>query len=95
MMITEDGFVKEDATIEVSGFEYANLIRRAEHYKNIVRAAIGGASFPVWSKEPRLNMDDVEEYLHVAEFELVEKTFQRLQEEKEQQERELREEETA
>ena len=87
MMITEDGLVKEDATVEITAFEYANLIRKAEHYKNIVRAAIEGATIPVWSNEPRLNMDAVEEYLQVAEFDPVTKKFTELLKAKAQEEK--------
>ena len=87
MMITENGLVKEDATIEVTAFEYANLIRKAEHYKNIVRAAIEGATIPVWSNGPRLNMDAVEEYLQVAEFDRVTEKFTKLLKAKAQEEK--------
>lgn len=77
-----------ETTVTITLREYQVLARAAEHYKNIARAAIDGASIKIWSGKPELDMDAVDDYLKVAEYDRIKYTFDKLRREHEQEQEE-------
>ena len=68
MMITENGLVKEDATVEITAAEYAHLVIVANRYQIIKGLAFKNAGLN-WKNEIELNGDDVCEYIKFVEQE--------------------------
>lgn len=61
----------EDLKVIVSMDRYEELIRKAEHYDNIIDAALRGATLSSWNNKINLDMSSVEDYIKVVEGQLV------------------------
>ena len=58
---------REDCKVIVSLERYEELLRKAEHYDNIVDSAMEHASLHSWNDKLDLDMAQIEHYLLVAE----------------------------
>ena len=85
MMLTENGLVKEDATVEITAVEYAHLVKLAERYKIIKGLAFKKAELN-WKNEIDLIGVDVCEYIKFVEHEKAEEEEKRRRAIKEKQE---------
>lgn len=68
MIITENGFVKEDSTLEITAAEYADLVKLADRYYVIRGLAFKKAGLN-WRNEIELNGEDVCQYIKFIEQE--------------------------
>jgi hypothetical protein len=68
-MRIENGTLYEDEPIRVlvSLDRYDELVRKAEHYDNIVEIAIDNAKLSTWKEALDLDTDTIEKYLLVVE----------------------------
>jgi hypothetical protein len=76
-MLTENGLIKEDATVEITAAEYAHLVKLAERYQIIKRLAFKKAELN-WKNEIQLYGDDICDYIKFVEQEKVEEEEKRL-----------------
>lgn len=55
--------------VQVALERYEELLRKAEHYDNIVNIAIDGAYIPSWSKDKDITLDTgtIDKYLRIVE----------------------------
>lgn len=66
MIITENGLVKEDATVEITAAEYAHLVIIADRYQVIKYLAFKDPGLN-WKNAIELNGEDVCEYIKFVE----------------------------
>lgn len=83
MIITENGFVKEDATVEITAAHYAHLVKLADRYYTIKSLAFKKAGLN-WRNEIELNGEDVCQYIKFIEQEKTAEEEKKLREKKEQ-----------